>query len=524
MKILVLQLARLGDIFQTWPALHALRRQGAEIHVLVRPRFRSAAERCDAIQKIYDFETDTILSPVLEDPRRGLQPSLEAIDNLMQKLDHEKYDRVVNLSFSPLSSWLTFDLEMRAFQRGKTIACAGYTRHIDGALAIPDDASAYFFAQVGYRVQSGSTEPVNRLSISRLFATIAGVDPIEADWRGPSELLPLGGDIRLPVDFVCVHIGASDEAKTLDACAWGEVVARIVRRTEMPVVLLGAAEEMTKAAEIISEVELNGVSLNHEGRLTNRVLSLVGKTKVSELFEIVREAKLLIAGDSALVQVASLVGTRVLNLSSRTVSHWETGPATRGSRILLYGGAAPAAETIVREAENMIFEVARERNGSNEISNFVSQADRVVAGPIEPITEHTKDGYADFMWQLISAIYLGTKVPRNNDEHLQAVLVQWSEVQNIENHQLNSLRENKGDPRQIAEILNRIDQVTGLIVESEPRLGPIERWWSTERVRLGPQTQESLTDKYLVLNAQLESVLLSLREFEERHDGQQLDL
>ena len=146
MKILVLQLARLGDIFQTWPTLHALKRQGAEIHVLVRPRFRAAAEGCDAIQTIHEFETDSILSPILNDSRRGLQPSLEAVDSLMHKLDGEKYDRILNLSFSPLSSWITFDLEMRAFQRGKAMAVAGYTRHIDGALAIPDDASAFFFA------------------------------------------------------------------------------------------------------------------------------------------------------------------------------------------------------------------------------------------------------------------------------------------------------------------------------------------------------------------------------------------
>ena len=452
MKILVLQLARLGDIFQTWPTLHALRRQGAEIHVLVRPRFRAAAEGCEGIQKIHEFATDVILSPVLNDVRLGLQPSLEAVDSLMHKLDSEKYDRIINLSFSPLSSWITFDLEMRAFSRGQAMATAGYTRHIDGALAIPDDASAYFFAQVGYRAQTGSTEPINRLSLPRLFATIAGVDPIESDWHGPTSAKRTRFDDQLPEEFVAIHIGASDDSKTLDPLHWGEVAARITRRTAKPVVLLGSDLEVTKAAHVLSAVEANGISLNHVSGSRTRVLSLVGKTDISELFEILQRSRVLVAGDSALVQIASLVGTRVLNLSSRTVSHWETGPASRGSRVLLYGGAAPSAESVVREVEGILFESTINAAGT---APYTSIADRFVKGPIEDVAEATSDEFADFMWRLISAIYLGTPMPKNSDRRFQEILDQWCEVQSIENHQLNSLKQksgdvqtNFGDPRQ----------------------------------------------------------------------------
>ncbi len=502
MKILVLQLARLGDIFQTWPTFHALHRQGAEVHVLVRPRFRAAAEGCEGIQKIHEFATNVILAPLLSDARSGLQPSVEALDALMYKLDNEKYDRIINLSFSPLSSWITFELEMRAFQREKPMATSGYTRHIDGALAIPDDASAFFFAQVGYRAQTGSTEPINRLSIPRLFATIAGVDPIESDWHGPVNSQAVRAELNVPQEFIAVHIGASDEAKTLDAHHWGEVVQRIVRRTGKPVILLGAAGEVEKSKRILAAVELN-----------TRVFSLVGKTDVAELSEILKKSLLLVAGDSALVQIASLVGTKVLNLSSRTVSHWETGPASAGSRILLYGGARPAAEIIVREVESMLGE-----------SVHPSVADRFVSGPIEEVAQNTGDEHADFMWRLISAIYMGTTIPKNVEMRLQNILEQWSEVQSIENHQLNSLQQKTGDARQIAMILDRVVEITRLLVEAEPRLGPIERWWSTERIRLGPQPHANLIGKYQELNGRLETVLSSLREIEVRNDGQQLDI
>ena len=45
MKILIIQLARLGDIYQSWPTLKAVKRAnpGAEIHFLTRSKFAAAA-------------------------------------------------------------------------------------------------------------------------------------------------------------------------------------------------------------------------------------------------------------------------------------------------------------------------------------------------------------------------------------------------------------------------------------------------------------------------------------------------
>lgn len=512
MKILVLQMARLGDIFQTWPALRALRRNGAQVHILVRPRFRAAAAGCDGISRIHEFKTDEILDPILSHPVEGFRPSLDALDSLLRRLDGERFDRVINLSFSPLSSWIAFDLEMRAKAQGRSMTVAGYTRHADGTLAIPDDASAFFFAQVGYRAQTGATESINRLSLPRLFATIAGVDPIAHDWRAPDRMRAIKPELNLPTEFIALHIGASDEAKTLDALQWGAVAARLVRGSKMSVVLLGAKSEVEKANAILCTSARHGVST---------ILSLVGRTDIEDLFPIVKKASLLVAGDSALVQIASLTQTKVLNLSSRTVSHWETGPLTSGSRILIYGGAAPDNETIVSEALSML---ASSHNRVFEPSYTESLADRIVRGPLEPVTDFTNDTHADFMWQIISAIYMGSQVPRTGDAKMQDALFQWGEVQSIEYHQLTALQEGRGDARQIASVLDRVDQLTGLLIEAEPRLAPIHRWWTTERTRFGPQTREELIENYQNLNSQLEAVLLSLREIEGRRDGHQLDI
>src|SRR4051812_15959311 len=106
MRILVLQLARFGDIYQSWPALRALRRKhpAAELHVLVRSRFRAALTGLDGII-VHELPTAEILKPVIEtgDEMRALQ----LLDQFVADLNNPGFERIINLSFSPFSSYLT---------------------------------------------------------------------------------------------------------------------------------------------------------------------------------------------------------------------------------------------------------------------------------------------------------------------------------------------------------------------------------------------------------------------------------
>jgi hypothetical protein len=248
------------------------------------------------------------------------------------------------------------------------------------------------------------------------------------------------------------------------------------------------------------------------------VLSYVGKTEVFDLFDILKHASVLVAGDSALVQAASLVGTKVLNLSARSVSHWETGPLSRGSRILLYGGAGPDVDTIAQEVLSM--------RSQNEGSSM-SRADRFVAGPLEKISDRTYDAQNDFLWQLTAAMYLGHEAPINRDLIFQGVVTQWLEVLEIERHQLCALsdviREKREGAQTITGVLERIDELMGLLVESEPKLAPVLRWLQTEKVRIPPQETSLIIERSLELNLQLNAFLLSLSTNQTQKDGARND-
>lgn len=520
MKILVLQLARLGDVFQTWPTLRSLSRAGCEVHLLVRPRFKAATKGLKAVHKVHEFKTDEVLGPVLTQGKSGLVGSMAALDQLLATLDAQKFDRIINLSFSPLSSWITYDLEMRSCVRGQAVMSVGYTRHADGSLAIPDDASAYFFAQVGSRSSAFPGEALNRIPLPRLFSTIASVAVPSAelkvdDWCGPER------EVRLPEaliprgSFFAIHIGASSADKTLDAGSWSEIIQRLHNKTNLDFVLLGSPEEREKSEDIYKRALASGLPARH-------LANAVGCTNVEELFPIIKRAAVLIAGDSALLHVASLVGTKVLNLSSRSVSHWETGPLSTGSRIVVYGGAAPTSDVVVKEAVAMIS------------GDLQTTADRIVNGPLEEIPAVTADAYSDFLWSFVSGLYMGSEFAIPEDPKFAQAVEQWLEIADVERSQLEALstifgREDdysgkRESAKTISSVLDRVDDLACLIIEAEPRLAPLARWLSTEKSRLGPQPQLALVQKYREINLQLRTVLARIKEAGEAHDRFELGL
>src|SRR6185312_3146980 len=168
--------------------------------------------------------------------------ALIKIEQWFSENDVAGYDRVINLSFSPLSSYLV-DL----------IGCpdiAGYARQSDGYLAIPDEPSAYFYTQVGL-------DRSNRIHLDDIFGMIAGVELTDGDFHAPS---------RERNGWV-IQVGASQSRKTLARETWVQIIHSLLERTSESVTLVGAAGEWDD-------------SLIRHPRLVNRV----GQTKLCDLF------------------------------------------------------------------------------------------------------------------------------------------------------------------------------------------------------------------------------------------------
>ncbi len=444
MRILVLQLARFGDIYQTWPTLKALQRQhpGAELHVLVRHRFREALNGFNGITA-HSWPTADILEPVYTKGDEGAAHDL--LKAAIAPLRELEFHKIVNLSFSPVSSYLADILS-----HGHT-ETTGYTRFEDGFLNIPDDASAYFFAQ-------GEIGRSNRFHVTQIFGLVAQVDLTDEDFHALPEK-------RERKEQIVIHLGASQSLRLYPPDKWAAVIREGLALGDENWILVGSPDERSMAEAVASQFD------------QNRVHNLTGQTTLTGLMQLLAESRLFIGCDSAPSQMASLTQTPVLQLSSETANFWTTGPTSSGSRVLYEAdleSIAPAR--VAKEARAML-------DGETAHSPCAYRT-----GPLKPFGLHELS-FNDFSWHLIEALYTQGSYP---EAEIEADLLGFQRLfelselalAQIDNFQVPERRKTS------ALILKNIDQMLTEISRLNPRIDPLVQWFETERLRIPPGSAE----------------------------------
>ncbi len=451
MKILIIQLARLGDIYMTWPFLRALRRSqpAAEIHFLTRPRFEGAVEGLDVIDKHLSLPVSQILAPLVQE-EADIDSSLVRLDETVQGLQEESYDIIVNLTFSPASSYLTHLIAQPKTQ------VYGYSRYDDGTLCLADEVSAYFYAQVG-------TNKANRVHLADIFASMLDLQYNETDWRAPEILV---NEIPLPESYIVVHVGASEQHKAMPAQKWIQILTEVSQKyAQLNVVLVGAANEVEIAHNIATAVpDLS-------------FINLVGRTKIIDLFAVLQEADLLVGCDSAPMHMASLTDTPTLNISLGQVNFWETGPKASLSFIYKVEDGASVDAKKVGETLCLLL------NGQVSTELIIRSAGVVSFDRIESTQDR-------FQWDLLQAIYLGGAYPMADRMEIVQGAVQLKEVNELAIEQISQIPE-KGLAL-AGPMLDQIDEVIKNISQFVPELSPLINWYLAEKVRIGPGSLEEI--------------------------------
>src|SRR5690606_8532688 len=130
-----------------------------------------------------------------------------------------------------------------------------------GFLSIPDDLSAYFYAQVGI-------EKSNRIHLSNLFSLSFETDLIEEDWRGPKTAIAEKNSTYR----VLVHLGASEGSKCYPIVHWQQILASLTQEQGVEVVLIGSPAETVLADHLLQGASF--LAVNNQ----------IGKTSLKELF------------------------------------------------------------------------------------------------------------------------------------------------------------------------------------------------------------------------------------------------
>lgn len=462
MKILVIQLARLGDIFMTWPALRALKRAHpqAEIHLLTRPRFGAAVEGLTAVDRHISLPVSTILAPLVQEDA-DFDTSLVRLNETVDSLVAENYDTVVNLTFSPVSSYLTHAVS------GLHTTVLGYTRYNDGTLCLADEVSSYFYAQVG-------PERANRVHLADIFASMLNVEYIEQDWMAP---VLNDTSFALPDCYMALHVGASEKHKSLSPTAWARTLAYFSRRYQgLPIVLIGAAGELPLAEEII------------QGAPNATIINLVGKTSMPELFTVIQDADILVGCDSAPIHMASLTDTPTLNVSVGKVNYWETGPkATLG---FIY--RIENEEKLVTERLGEVMALLLEGEVASEL---IPRAPGLVS------YAQNDYGTESFQWGLVQALYLGGAYPIADKMEIIQGATQLQDINNFAMEQIALIPE-KG--LEVAgPLLDSAEEVIQNISRVVPELSPLINWYQAEKIRIGPGSLEEICATALSIHQRL---------------------
>ena len=337
MRILVVQLARLGDILQTLPMVAGLkaRHPGCTVDLVVREKFAEAALISPHVDRVISLPSKAILGPLVENPKADKNVKAVCLaqlitwvaDEFLERTHHDgPYDLTLNCTFSESSSYLTALIPSKERR--------GLTRAKDGAYAVTDAWGAYIYSQV-------LRKNMNILHLNDLFARMAGVaamnaEPLTRGYDASSDFGPLA---------IGMQMGASQTNKTLNPKAWGELAACLLKALpEAHLVLFGGKEDKKRAQAVMN-------ALGKE--LKSRCTSLVGRMRYSEIVPWVKRMHHMITPDTAMVHLAPLCGVKTINISVGDVNPHETGPYGAGHFVLrpldttFEAGMEPLAESVI---------------------------------------------------------------------------------------------------------------------------------------------------------------------------------
>lgn len=340
-RCLVIQLGRLGDTLQSLMALRAAKQlyPQLEIHFVARDCFADAAKRVPWIAQVTTLPTQTLIDAFATGKTTQGQ-ALSALANWVAPLLKDPWDFSINWTYSEASSYLNSLIPARVklgYSRTQD-ANARLRASQESALSCSDGWSHYLQAIVQGGVHQ-NIHLIDILTTQLLTALQIHVgDPADAG----NQAVTSKGFFTLEISdkeqswrwrdstrkWIGIQISASQANRTWDATKWAKFASYLLRRhPECGIVVLGGTEDVPAARQFMSKIE--------GATLTSRpVISLVGETDFDVWATVVGQCQWLLAGDTSAVHLASVLGTRVLNISVGPDRRMETGPYGNGHYVV----------------------------------------------------------------------------------------------------------------------------------------------------------------------------------------------
>jgi ADP-heptose:LPS heptosyltransferase len=304
MKIVVLNLTRLGDLLQTSPTIAGLKAQhpGAEVTVCVERNFAEVCRGLPGVDRVWEIDLDRLGRLLLAD---DLAAAYREVETLVAALRAERFDFALNYSSSRMSAVLMHLVGVPDTR--------GWTMTGDGHRVITHRWSRLFSASALTRRQA----PFNLVDCYKRVADVRrGPErllfevPAAARERA-TELLREAGHAAEPI--VALQLGASRAARQWPASSFVALVRELEARLGARVLLCGGGGERPVAAEVATAVGASAIDV-------------CGRTSIADLAALLERAQVLVTGDTGPMHVGVAVGTPVVALFFGPALPFDTGP------------------------------------------------------------------------------------------------------------------------------------------------------------------------------------------------------
>ena len=308
MKILVVSLLRLGDILLATSVLRSLKKQnsGADIHILINGQFKSVASLIPYVTKVYSFDRDSLQQIVAKTDHNLLQAYFR-IEDLVEKLQNEKYDRVINLTHNRLSGWLTTLVGCKETQ--------GVVFNSDGRFSL----GSRWFEYLNDHTEADQENVFHFVDVFHYGAGVAQPDrriELRESSTGKEFAKHLFGSSRNIK--IMIQPGSNESKKTFLPAKWKEI-ASLLQQTqpESSIYVLGSPAEKKSVQDICAGTTF---------------VPVIGT--LEEVFSVLQGGSLLVTGDTSIKHLASGTKIKILEISLGSSEFRKTGAYTSGAVIL----------------------------------------------------------------------------------------------------------------------------------------------------------------------------------------------
>ena len=332
MRILILALTRMGDLYEMYPMVAALRETypDSQISLVAYREFCPVLGPLSLLTSVYPVDGPSLLA-LSRSPGSPLE-AYRTIRNWLQEIDEFDADLLINLTPNRIGAVLGYLIRARE-KRGLHMTPDGYRAHYGP-----------FVPYLGMLVKN---RLYNNLNLVDLFLKIACLKPpvslplsilpeSRSNIRKKGEKEGVGpDDIR-----IAFATGASQELKRWPVERFLETILVLLESdSRTHAILLGSGEEDRKRNGKI----FGGISALRPD-LSVRLHDWTGQTGPDDLFALLEQSDLLVSNDTGTMHAAALAGLPVVCLSFANLFYPETGPWGDGN-IILYSRApcAPCA-------------------------------------------------------------------------------------------------------------------------------------------------------------------------------------